>query len=66
MREVALRCIDAFGAARCMFASDYPPARLHTPFGEIFEAFRHAVAGFAPAEQAALFHDNAVRFYKLT
>jgi predicted TIM-barrel fold metal-dependent hydrolase len=65
VREVALRCIDAFGAARCMFASDYPPARLHTSFGEIFEAFRHAVQSFAPAEQAALFHDSAVRCYRI-
>ena len=48
-----------------MFASDYPPARLHTSFGEIFEAFRHAVQSFAPAEQAALFHDNAVRCYRI-
>ena len=47
-----------------MFASDYPPARLHTAFGEIFEAFRHAVQSFAPAEQAALFHDNAARCSK--
>jgi len=65
VREVALTCIDEFGASRCMFASDYPPARLHTPFGEIFEAFRHAVQGFSPAEQAALFHDNAVRCYRM-
>ncbi len=65
VREVALRCIDAFGAARCMFASDYPPARLHTPFSEIFDAFRHAARGFAPAEQAALFHDNAARCYRI-
>jgi predicted TIM-barrel fold metal-dependent hydrolase len=65
VREVALRCIDAFGAARSMFASDYPPARLHTSFGEIFEAFRHAVQSFAPAEQAALFHDNAARCYRI-
>ena len=48
-----------------MFASDYPPARLHTPFGEIFEAFRHAAQGFSPAEQAALFHYNAVRCYRI-
>jgi hypothetical protein len=48
-----------------MFASDYPPARLHTSFGEIFEAFRHAVQSFAPAEQVALFHDSAVRCYRI-
>jgi predicted TIM-barrel fold metal-dependent hydrolase len=65
VREVALRCIEGFGTARCMFASDYPPARLHTPFAEIFEAFRHAVRQFSPAEQAALFNDNAVRCYRI-
>ncbi len=65
VREVVLRCVDALGTARCMFASDYPPARLHTPFPEIFGAFREAVRHFAPAEQAALFHDNAARFYRL-
>ena len=63
--EVAESCIAAFGPARCMFASDYPVARLHTPFAEIFEAFRHAARGFSVAEQAALFHDNAARLYRI-
>lgn len=65
VEEIALRCIDAFGPARCMFASDYPVAGLHTPFAGIMDAFRHAARRFAPAEQAALFHDNAARLYRL-
>src|ERR1700721_777129 len=65
-----LTCAKARSAASRRSAprdacSPAPPARLHTSFGEIFEAFRHAVQSFAPAEQAALFHGNAGRCYRI-
>jgi predicted TIM-barrel fold metal-dependent hydrolase len=54
-----------FGVARCMFASNYPVDRLAGPFATIFAGFRAIVADRPAVEQRKLFHDNAVRIYRL-
>ena len=54
-----------FGTERCMFASDFPVAGLHGGAGAVYESFKTIVADFSEAEQRALFHDNAVRLYRL-
>ena len=64
-RPFVRHTIDAFGTARCMFASDFPVAGLHGGADAVYESFKTIVADLAPAEQRALFHDNAVRFYRL-
>lgn len=64
LREVTLHCIDCFGPARSIFASDFPVAGLHATFDEVWDSFREITAGFSPAEQAAMFHDNAWRLYR--
>ena len=57
--------IDAFGPERCMFASDFPVAGLHGGAAAVYDSFKTIVADLAPAEQRALFHDNALRLYRL-
>jgi predicted TIM-barrel fold metal-dependent hydrolase len=57
--------IAIFGPTRAMFASNYPVDRLAGDFTTIYAGFRAAVADRPEAEQRALFHDNAVRFYRL-
>ena len=57
--------IAIFGVERCMFASNYPVDRLCGSFETIFAGFRAAVAERPAAEQRMLFHDNAVRIYRL-
>jgi predicted TIM-barrel fold metal-dependent hydrolase len=57
--------IEIFGAARCMFASNFPVDGLCATFDEIFSGFRQAVTDLPMAQQRALFHDNAVRLYRL-
>jgi len=57
--------IDVFGADRCMFASNYPVDSLTGSFDTIYAGFRAAVADFPQPQQKALFHDNAVRVYRL-
>lgn len=57
--------IAIFGVQRCLFASNWPVDSLVGGFREIFDGFRAAVAERPPAEQRALFHDNAVRLYRL-
>ncbi len=65
VRAVALHCIESFGTARTMLATDWPVASLTTTFDEIYDTFRRITADMTPAEQRALFHDNAQRFYRL-
>ena len=65
LRMVTIACIEAFGVERSMFASDFPVAGLYASFDEVFDSFKTITAGFSHADQAALFHDNARRFYRL-
>lgn len=58
--------IAIFGADRCMFASNYPVDSLAGSFATIFDGFRQAVAHEPLANQRKLFHDNAVRIYRLS
>jgi predicted TIM-barrel fold metal-dependent hydrolase len=64
-RGVVLTAIETFGVARAMFASNFPVDGLCASFDTIFSGFREIVAGFTPAEQRALFHDNAMRIYAI-
>ena len=64
-REMVLAAIDAFGAQRAMFASNFPVDRLCAGFDEIYSGFREITRGFSALEQRALFHDNAVRIYAM-
>ena len=57
--------IAIFGVDRCMFASNYPVDRLAGTFDTIYGGFFAAVEGRPAADLAKLFHDNAVRLYRL-
>ena len=61
VREV----VEMFGVDRCMFASNFPVDNLRGEFGVIFGAYLAAVADLSAAERARLFHDNAVKIYRL-
>jgi predicted TIM-barrel fold metal-dependent hydrolase len=57
--------IAIFGADRSMFASNYPVDRLAGTFDDIYGGFYAAVAHLTMADQRKLFHDNAMRLYRL-
>ena len=57
--------IAIFGAARCLFASNFPVDSLVADYRTIFSGFREITAELPAAEIAGLFHDNAVRIYRL-
>jgi len=57
--------ISIFGAARCLFASNFPVDKLAGAFDTIYTGFRAVVTDRPLEEQRALFHDNAVRLYRL-
>ncbi|HEY4252696.1 MAG TPA: amidohydrolase family protein [Roseomonas sp.] len=58
-------CVEAFGAARCMFESNFPVDKASCGYTEMWNAFKRITAGWSPSERAALFHDTAARFYRL-
>jgi predicted TIM-barrel fold metal-dependent hydrolase len=64
-REVVLAAIELFGAPRAMFASNFPVDSLCHSFDAIYSAFDEFTRGFSDAERCALFHDNAVRVYRM-
>jgi predicted TIM-barrel fold metal-dependent hydrolase len=64
-REVVLAAIELFGTGRAMFASNFPVDGLRHTFSAIFSDFDTITRGFQDAERRALFHDNAVRIYRM-
>jgi predicted TIM-barrel fold metal-dependent hydrolase len=64
-REVVLRAIELFGVDRAMFASNYPVDSLVASFDTIYAGFKSITRDFSGADREKLFHDNAVRFYRL-
>ena len=64
-RDVVLAAIDLFGIGRAMFASNFPVDGLCGSFDAIATGMREILRGFAPAEQRAFFHDNAMRTYDM-
>lgn len=58
-------CIEAFGASRCMFESDFPPDKDVCSYTVIWNAFKRIAAGCSPDEKATLFGGTAERAYRL-
>ena len=58
-------CIEAFGADRCMFESNFPVDKGMCSYPVIWNAFKRLAGGCSTGEKAALFHDTAARFYRL-
>jgi predicted TIM-barrel fold metal-dependent hydrolase len=48
-----------------MFASNYPVDSLRQSYDAIYTRFSEATQGLTAAERQALFHDNAVRIYRM-
>lgn len=65
LRPLVLETIDAFGADRAMFASNFPVDRLYSGYAELWQAFDAIVGGASEEERAALFRTNAERIYRI-
>ncbi len=57
--------IDRFGPNRCMFESNFPVDKKSYSYSVLWNAFKRFSIGYSPADRAALFHDTAVRIYRL-
>ena len=57
--------IECFGPQRCMFESNFPVDKASCSYRTLWNAFKKIAAGASNTEKAALFHDTAVRVYRL-
>jgi L-fuconolactonase len=58
-------CIEAFGAKRCMFESDFPPDSAVCSYAVLWNVFKRLAAGASKDEKTALFSGTAARVYRL-
>ncbi|XP_025113747.1 LOW QUALITY PROTEIN: uncharacterized protein LOC112575864 [Pomacea canaliculata] len=58
--------LNCFGPERCMFGSDWPVCGLAgATYSDVFNMMLRLVSKLSPGNEAAIFRDNAVRFYGL-
>ena len=58
-------CIEAFGAHRCMFESNFPVDMGACDYATLWNAFKRLAAGASADEKAALFAGTAREVYRL-
>ena len=64
-RQVIRDVIQIFGVERTIYGSNFPLEKLHASYADFFNIYRKVLAEYTEAEQRAVLHDNAVRFYRL-
>ncbi|WP_217588390.1 amidohydrolase [Burkholderia sp. GbtcB21] len=57
--------IAIFGWERCLFASNFPVAGLRVSYPALLRTFARAMADLDDAARRAIWHDNAVRVYRI-
>jgi len=65
MAPIISYCIEQFGPGRCMFESNFPVDKVSFSHHVLFNAFKRFSQNYSGAERAALFHDTAVRAYRI-
>ena len=60
-----LEAMELFGTGRCMFESNFPPDKCAYTYTTLWNAYKRIARCCTAEERAALFHDNAVRVYRL-
>jgi L-fuconolactonase len=58
-------CIEAFGARRCMFESNFPVDLGSCTYPVLWNAFKVLARNYSPDEKSALFSGTAQRVYRL-
>jgi len=58
-------CIEAFGADRCMFESNFPVDKGTCSYAALWNAFKRISKSYSADEKAALYRKTAARTYRL-
>ena len=64
-RQVIRDTIQIFGIERTIYGSNFPLEKLHASYVDFFGCYRTVMAEFPEADQRKVFHDNAMKFYRL-
>ena len=64
-RPVVHTLIEAFGAERCMFESNFPVDKGMCGYAVLWNAFKRLAAGASDDERSALFAGTATQIYRL-
>lgn len=64
-RRLVTQAIEAFGADRCLFGSNFPIDGLVADYGAVWSVYRDAVAPLSEDERLALLRGNAERVYRI-
>jgi predicted TIM-barrel fold metal-dependent hydrolase len=64
-RQVIRDVIQIFGAERTIYGSNFPLEKLHASYADFFDVYRTVLSEYTEAEQCAVLHDNALKFYRL-
>ena len=65
IRPFVLNAIEDFGVDRCMFASNFPVDGKFSSYDAVWKAYEEITADFSDGDRRRLFHDNAVKYYRL-
>ena len=57
--------LATFGPARLLFGGDWPVAKLASGYTRWLDTARDLIAHLSPADQTAIFHENAARVYRV-
>ena len=65
VRQVVRDCIQMFGIDRTIYGSNFPLEKLAASYADYFAHYRKTMSEYPDAEQRKVFHDNAMKFYRL-
>jgi predicted TIM-barrel fold metal-dependent hydrolase len=65
VRQVIRDVIQIFGVERTIYGSNFPLEKLYASYADFLEPYRKVMSEYPDADQRKVFHDNAVRFYRL-
>ncbi len=64
-RDWYLYAIEQFGPERCTLESNFPVDRRSCSYTVLWTQFKKLTKDFTASERAAMFHDTALRVYRL-
>jgi predicted TIM-barrel fold metal-dependent hydrolase len=65
IRPYVLHCIETFGPARSLFASNWPVDWLWSSYAAVVDAYTEITAGFSEDERVAMFAKNSETLYRI-
>lgn len=65
VRQVVRDAIQIFGVERTIYGSNFPLEKLHASYADFLEHYRKALSEYPEVDQRKVFHDNALKFYRL-